>query len=270
MYPQSNKPTIPSSDSRSDLNRNTNEYSNHWKNRFRKTWNYSSQSKVKRFRNIIKKYGVCETEGTSVFDQGFGLGLMLFCFPRSSLLAGVELSKDVVDEVSRFAKLNGYKRCDFRPHQEGKKISDQWRPIFDVVISSHVLEHMTDPTEPLRDLVAVLKPGGLAVLIVPINEIAGEDLNHFFFFDIPVLSKMATCAGLDCIELRETDCIWDLIAPLAYRLQRRPSILLKSISLFVNGITGILPHTVLIAFDCILRKVGCRPRQAFLIGRKPI
>lgn len=40
---------------------------------------------------------------------------------------------------------------------------------YDVVIAHHVLEHVDDDRRAMRELFRLLKPGGLAVLSVPIN-----------------------------------------------------------------------------------------------------
>ena len=40
---------------------------------------------------------------------------------------------------------------------------------YDVVIANHVLEHIDDDREAMRELFRLLKPGGLALLSVPIN-----------------------------------------------------------------------------------------------------
>lgn len=40
---------------------------------------------------------------------------------------------------------------------------------FDMIVASHVLEHIDDDTAALREIARMLKPGGCAVLPVPIN-----------------------------------------------------------------------------------------------------
>ena len=42
---------------------------------------------------------------------------------------------------------------------------------FDVIICNHVLEHIPDDKKALRELYRVLKPGGLAILQVPISKV---------------------------------------------------------------------------------------------------
>jgi SAM-dependent methyltransferase len=47
---------------------------------------------------------------------------------------------------------------------------------YDVVICSHVLEHVPDDQRALREIYRVLKPGGFALILVPINAGAQETL----------------------------------------------------------------------------------------------
>ncbi|MCB0758970.1 MAG: methyltransferase domain-containing protein [Flavobacteriales bacterium] len=65
---------------------------------------------------------------------------------------------------------------------------------FDLIICSHVLEHVDDDRRAMRELVRVLAPGGSAILIVPMGTKAetyedpsitdpGERLRHFGQFD---------------------------------------------------------------------------------------
>ena len=49
-------------------------------------------------------------------------------------------------------------------------------PDADVVIAHHVLEHVDNDRQAMRELFRLLKPGGLAVLSVPIN--ASRQLTH--------------------------------------------------------------------------------------------
>ncbi len=46
---------------------------------------------------------------------------------------------------------------------------------FDLVICSHVLEHVQDDRRAMRELHRVLRPGGLAILLVPMSQRADTD-----------------------------------------------------------------------------------------------
>ncbi len=251
-----------------DLVRNLDEYGSHWRSRFRKTWNYSSQTKVRRFRGLMKRVGLIDRERLAVFDQGFGLGLMLFCFPPSSRLAGVELSETAIDGAAAAAKRLGYKEVDFRKFEPSAMYPDSWRGSFDVVISSHVLEHIAEPGGALRDLIGLMRPDGVACLVVPINETPGQDLNHFYYFTPKSFLDLLERCDLESIHVLEADRLWDLVGPVAYAQQRRPTWWLKGSSIVMNACTGILPLAALQAVDRLLGWFGFNPRQLFVLCRK--
>ena len=46
--------------------------------------------------------------------------------------------------------------------------------VFDVIICNHVLEHITDDFKAIGELYRVLKPGGWAILQVPVSKILGQ------------------------------------------------------------------------------------------------
>lgn len=252
-----------------DLARNLAQYDTHWSSRFRKKWNYSSQGKVRRFRHLMRRRGLLRQTGLRVFDQGFGLGLMLFCFDRSSRLAGLELSRSAVEAAKAEAETLGFAEADLRQFEPGCPLPPEWHGCFDVVISSHVLEHIADAEGVLRTLVPLLRPGGTACLAVPINEVPGEDLNHFYFFTPASLASLASRAGLVPEESVECDRLWDLLCPLAYALQRRTTAGLRLASTVVNALTGILPLPALDLLDALLRPLGFKNRQVFLVCRRP-
>jgi len=58
---------------------------------------------------------------------------------------------------------------------------------FDVVLMSHVLEHCIDPDAALATVMAMLKPGGKYVVLVPNNDCQGfsEFGRHWAWLDIP-------------------------------------------------------------------------------------
>lgn len=65
-----------------------------------------------------------------------------------------------------------YERADLFPRQAGvQKLDlteiDRADQSFDFVIANHVLEHVGDDTRALREILRVLRPGGLAILQTP-------------------------------------------------------------------------------------------------------
>ncbi|HVZ06355.1 class I SAM-dependent methyltransferase [Rhodopila sp.] len=67
----------------------------------------------------------------------------------------------------------GYETCDlFQPgvtHQADITRLPMTDQSYDVIIANHVLEHIDDDCKAMRELFRVLRPGGIALLTVPLN-----------------------------------------------------------------------------------------------------
>ena len=102
---------------------------------------------------------------------------------------------------------------------------------FDLVYSSHTLEHLAAPTDALKDHWRVLKPGGHLLLEVPnIELIAEEDIveewfidKHLYHFSPVTLTRMTVSTGFD-IETASPDT--DLVyLTLLARKSERPTVI---------------------------------------------
>ena len=76
--------------------------------------------------------------------------------------------------------------------------------VADVVISTHVLEHVPSPFDTLREFRRVLKPNGLLVLVVPIDDWRrsrawqpGDFDQHLYTWTPLLLGNILSAAGFD-------------------------------------------------------------------------
>lgn len=252
-----------------DFERNSAEYSSYYSQRRRRTRTYPSQTKLKRFRSFVQP-GVRVGAGSpAVFEQGFGLGLMLFCFPKGSHLAGLELNRSAVEGATQEAKRLGFLSTDLRVFVQDAPIPAEWKAAFDVVISSHVLEHLSDPAGGIRWLGSLLKPGGTACLVVPVNETPGEDQNHFSHFRVDDFFRLVEANGLQVTDHHQCDRLWHLYRPMASSQQRHPTLPKRFVSMSFNALTAFLPARVLEAIDGVLGWFSVPTRQVFVICQKP-
>jgi SAM-dependent methyltransferase len=74
---------------------------------------------------------------------------------------------------------------------------------FDLVVMSHVLEHVTDPVGFLAAMTARLRPGGVIFIEVPCRdwEHKEQDEPHLLFFDKSPMEMLLKGAGFTCIQL---------------------------------------------------------------------
>jgi SAM-dependent methyltransferase len=103
---------------------------------------------------------------------------------------------------------------------------------FDVVVLSHVLEHLPRPADALRDLAAALSPGGLLYVAVP--DIGSTDyrifgkqwdvispLVHLQYFTAGSLQRLLEAAGFADTERIRLPELRDEVSPRWMRLLRQ-------------------------------------------------
>lgn len=107
-------------------------------------------------------------ERQRVFELGFGTGSLLLRFDSTCELHGSEISESAVSTLQEDPRAQAYVARDFR-------LSDATgAPVFpareyDVVLASHVLEHVTNDSETLTQLAEHTKDGGYGLFFLPLE-----------------------------------------------------------------------------------------------------
>ena len=104
------------------------------------------------------------TEDCLILDVGCGAGdtgkLIRATHPETEVI-GITCSQAEYDEATK--KLSS---CIFI-NIEQDNLPDKYQNLFDVILFSHVLEHLIDPTETIRKLLRYLKPNGKIIIALP-------------------------------------------------------------------------------------------------------
>jgi SAM-dependent methyltransferase len=74
---------------------------------------------------------------------------------------------------------------------------------FDTVLSTQVLEHVSDPQKMMDEIHRVLKKGGHAILTMPLFWCLHEEPEDYFRFTKYALKKLSKSANLDIVYIRD-------------------------------------------------------------------
>jgi SAM-dependent methyltransferase len=154
--------------------------------------------------HICQKAGI-SLKCKSIFDYGFGAGTFFRYCPRSSRLTGVEIDPVNVEEVENMLRDRGFSNIDLRPIEiEHWSEHPLLKQRYDVILCSHVLEHLADPVAFLRKIKACLSGGGKFVGLVPLNE-RKPDFHHVQAVDKQGVEDWAKAASMRVVAYLETD-----------------------------------------------------------------
>lgn len=178
--------------------------------------------KQKKFRN-----------GQSIFDFGMGTGALLSRMPFK-FQYGYDLSHVAISNYEKISRLLG-SSVKFTEHNFSA--SDK---AFDVVIASHVLEHIPDYKSQLVKLYKCTDSEGLLAVVLPINEVIDDPKHCHSFNEEKILNEFSEYG---ICNIYKYDALTNLILDIEYNKNHR--FMGKILRIFF----GILPFWVVRKID---------------------
>jgi ubiquinone/menaquinone biosynthesis C-methylase UbiE len=249
-----------------------------YNNRWTKLYNisaflrYTTASPLRVLRKALKDYGFLDLPNQKVFEFGFGHGHALFSFSTSSALYGVELSETAIIEAKKRACKRGYRNYEFKKTNSEKIYIDFQQNYFDIVLCSHVIEHVSCDEALIAELYRVTRPGGYIFLLAPLdihftegilskeqrlNPDFPERSFHVWRYNLATLKDLINRVGFKVIQASAIDAIWD------WRESWPRAIQIVTSLLFV-----ITPYKVWEFLDHIAILKGYHPKQGLIIAQK--
>jgi ubiquinone/menaquinone biosynthesis C-methylase UbiE len=241
------------------LARNINLYDSYYK---KPDWwfqfRYDTQVKRKTCLHLLHSVGQ-NLSDKCILEIGFGSGSVLFSFNKSCEIYGLEISRSAIEHAERKALKGGYKKYEFQ------LISNETLPypdgFFDIVIASHVVEHVGNDIKLLQEIKRTLKRDGHAVVLIPINE-NYNDPNHKHSYKSQDFIRLAESCSMIPVYQMENEFLFHFVEKFYFKeYNRRWKVFGAIISALFNFPTAILPfHFYQIVDKCMLA-LGWKPRQ---------
>lgn len=219
---------------------------------------YDQLSKTRRNLRLARRIPAFSNP-LSILDYGFGHGTFLFRLPRRHRLSGVELSEAALSNTARLA---GLFRRQTSLHSPGSLAAAPTDLMFDVICCSHVLEHVADDVELVRQFRSRLRPDGHLLVNLPINEV-WDDPNHVRRYTAETATRTLEANGFRVDEVIESDALtaWLLLRDQRSRGASRH--LLK----MVRAMLALVPVSVLDTVERVLLP-RYEPQQLLILARK--
>lgn len=231
-------------------------------------WRYDTQVKRKVCLALARRLRP-QWDGAAIFELGFGSGATLLSFPPGCRLSGIEISPSAIAHLRAEAARRGFAEPALaQPPAAGPlPFADASQ---DLVIASHVLEHVPDDDACLRELFRLLRPGGGLVALVPLNE-RHVDPNHVRRYTTTSLRAAAERAGFATVWAEENEWLYYLVERLYWsHVDRRWSVPASIARVAFNLLTAPLPLPLCRLGDrLVAATTGLPARQAALLFRKP-
>jgi SAM-dependent methyltransferase len=175
-----------------------------WRHRLRTWLSFDQQAKSRENHAILKPVlARLQASGrtTRVLDFGSGWGAFLLAMPPGAFeLYCYDLVPAAVESLCAAMRSKG-RSVEAVTLDERGTLSPGG---FDLVVCSHVLEHVESDAELMSRLVNSLRPGGYFLVNVPINE-SWDDPRHLRSYTSEAVRGLVRTAGLRIVATAEAD-----------------------------------------------------------------
>lgn len=256
------------SSGRAILEEQRERYESDFYRRSRWRWTFRPDCRYRwhRLREVLLELGFAASR-RSVLEIGFGSGDLLFRFPSSCRLMGIELSRAAVDAALADPRLRQYRQHWFETlTTEDALPAPPWPA--DLLLASHVLEHVPDDRALLEQTLPMLRPGGLLVAFVPL-EVPGFDPKHVRCYSAESLGALVEETGHQILHLEVDYHIGG--GPLRWldHPARHEWPVLTSLEGIRNLLLTSIPYGTARAIEDLLVQVGAAGTQAMVVAQKP-
>jgi SAM-dependent methyltransferase len=206
-------------------------------------------------------------EHQRVFELGFGTGSLLLRFDTTSTLHGSELSQSAIAALSADHRLAPYAQTHFT------QCLDDGTPRFpagdyDVVIASHVLEHVPDDLHTLRLLAEHTREGGYGLFFLPLER-PRHNPDHVRTYTAAGFTRRLLSAGYTPLVVEENFRYASHLVQVINWPSRARLPLLGPLVEAIKSLALAIPPTSLVRLvEAPLAKLHVAPYQLMVLAQK--
>jgi len=224
---------------------------------------YDTQVKKKTCLWLIRHSGKTLRK-QKVLEYGYGSGSVLFSFGRDCDIHGIEISETALQMARDKALQKGYRHFSFHRASDELHLN---AASLDIIIASHVLEHVPNDIALLNEIRRLLKSNGIGVILVPINE-KYDDPKHLRHYTTESLAETVRSHGFEVEHVLENELIFHVVEKFyAMQYSTKWRIIGPAIVALFNIPTSLLPFHVCRLIDKMIRLTGRKPRQVGIVVR---
>ncbi len=103
-----------------------------------------------------------------VLDIGCYVGTDIFMLPKTkdATYVGIDVSESVINQAKVLAQVRNEENVEFKVQDANGKFGFSEEE-FDIIICLELLEHVQNPTDVLKEMKRILKPGGIIIMSTP-------------------------------------------------------------------------------------------------------
>jgi SAM-dependent methyltransferase len=235
--------------------------------RVRWLFRYDCRYRLFLMEELFRKHRV-PFERMKVYELGFGTGELLFRFDSTSTLHGCELAEEAVLAVQGDPRLKRYGRIAFVcSHPDGRPRFPSWD--YDLVIASHVLEHVSNDARTLELLAAHTRHRGLGLFFLPLERPGHLPAIHARTYTAAGFNRLLESSGWKSVEICENfryASHW--IQVLNFPSRRRVPLVGSLVETVKNVFLSLPPTSFVRLVEKPLASLHVKPCQLMVLARK--
>jgi SAM-dependent methyltransferase len=235
--------------------------------RVRWLFRYDCRYRLFLMEELFRKKGI-PFERMKVYELGFGTGDLLFRFDSTSTLHGCEITPDAVEAIKNDSRLNRYRDTRFvcsDPDGNPQFPSTD----YDLVIASHVLEHVPDDASTLEVLAKHAREDGLGLFFLPLERPGHLPVIHARTYTAAGFTRLLESTGWKALEVSENfryASHWVQVFNLPSR--RRVPFVGQVVEAVKNVCLSIPPTSFIRLVEKPLEFMHVKPRQLMVLARR--